>query len=69
MRWVLETAASKGEGFNTNNQALDAQQWENDWDQLLSGTYISVLSDRASNVACMGRIGEELATGAQASLR
>jgi len=66
MRWVLETAQSQGEGFNANTQTVDAQQWENDWDQLFSATYTTVLSDRASNVIRVGRIGEELATGAQA---
>ncbi len=66
VRWVLETAPTKGEGFNSNTQTLDAQQWENDWDQLFSASYTSVLTDRASNVLRVGRIGEELATGAQA---
>ena len=32
---------------------------------MISGTYTAVLSDRASNVIRVGRIGEELATGAQ----
>ncbi len=66
VRWVLETAPTRGEEFNTNNQTIDAQTWEADWDHLVSGTYTSVLSDRASNVIRVGRIGEELATGAQA---
>ena len=66
VRWVLETAKSQGEGFNANTQTTDAQQWENDWDQLFSASYTAVLSDRASNVIRIGRIGEELATGAQA---
>ena len=66
VRWVLETAKSQGEGFNTNTQTTDAQEWESDWDQLFSATYTAVLSDRASNVIRVGRIGEELATGAQA---
>jgi len=65
VRWVLETAASKGEGFNTNSQATDAQVWENDWDHLVSGTYTTILNDRASNVIRVGRIGEELATTPQ----
>ena len=64
-RWVLETAPTKGENFNTNTETLDAQQWESDWDQLFSGSYTSVLSDRASNVVRIGRIGEQLGTGAQ----
>ena len=65
-RWVLETAVSRGEGFNTNTDTNDAQSWERDWDQLFSVTYTSVLTDRATNVIRAGRIGEELATGAQA---
>jgi hypothetical protein len=65
-RWVLETAPTKGEGFNTSNETIDAQGWESDWDQLFSGTWTSVLTDRASNVVRMGRIGEQLGTGAQA---
>ena len=39
VRWLLETAPTKGEGFNTNNQTLDAQTWESDWDHMISGTY------------------------------
>jgi hypothetical protein len=65
MRWLLETAPTRGEGFNTNNETIDAQGWESDWDHLISGTYTSVLSDRASNVIRVGRIGEQLGTGAQ----
>jgi hypothetical protein len=65
-RWVLETAVSRGEGFNTNTDTNDAQSWEKDWDQLFSLTYTTVLTDRATNVIRAGRIGEELATGAQA---
>src|SRR5262245_18709061 len=65
-RWVLETAPTRGEGFNTNIETPDAQQWESDWDHLISGTYTAVVSDRATNVLRMGRIGEELGTGAQA---
>jgi outer membrane receptor protein involved in Fe transport len=65
MRWVLETAPTRGEGFNTNNETIDAQGWESDWDHMFSGTYTAVLSDRASNVIRFGRIGEELGTGAQ----
>ena len=66
VRWLLETAPTRGEGFNTNNQTLDAQEWESDWDHSLSATYTSVLGSRASNVIRLGRIGEELGTGAQA---
>jgi hypothetical protein len=66
VRWLLETAPTRGEGFNTNNETIDAQGWESDWDHLISGTYTSVLTDRASNVIRVGRIGEELGTGAQA---
>lgn len=65
-RWVLETAPTRGEGFNTNTETIDAQQWESDWDHLFNVTYTSVLSDRASNVIRAGRIGEQLGTGAQA---
>jgi hypothetical protein len=65
VRWMLETAPTKGEGFNTNNQTLDAQTWEGDWDHMLSGTYTAVLTDRASNVIRLGVISEDLATGQQ----
>ena len=64
-RWVLETAPTRGEGFNTNTETIDAQGWESDWDQLFSASYTSVLTDRASNVLRAGRIGEQLGTGAQ----
>jgi hypothetical protein len=66
VRWVLETAPTRGEGFNTNTETPDAQGWESDWDHLISGSYTAILSDRASNVLRLGRIGEELGTGAQA---
>jgi hypothetical protein len=66
IRWVLETAPTRGEGFNTNDQTIDAQTWESDWDHLISGSYTTVVGDRGSNVIRVGRIGEELATGAQA---
>jgi outer membrane receptor protein involved in Fe transport len=65
VRWILETAPTRGEGFNTNTETIDAQGWENDWDHLLSATYTAVLTDRASNVIRVGRIGEQLGTGAQ----
>ena len=66
VRWLLETAPTRGEGFNTNTETIDAQGWESDWDHLVSGTYTAVVSDRASNVVRVGRISEELGTGAQA---
>jgi len=66
VRWLLETAPTRGEGFNTNIQTIDAQEWESDWDHLVSGAYTALLSSRASNVIRLGRIGEELGTGAQA---
>lgn len=64
-RWILETAPTRGEGFNTNEELLDAQSWESDWDQIHNVTFTSVLSDRATNVLRVGRIGEQLGTGAQ----
>ena len=66
VRWVLETAPTRGEGFNTNSETPDAQGWESDWDHLVSGSYTTIFSNRASNVVRLGRIGEELGTGAQA---
>jgi Carboxypeptidase regulatory-like domain/TonB dependent receptor/TonB-dependent Receptor Plug Domain len=66
VRWVLETAPTRGEGFNTNTETIDAQAWESDWDHLVSGTYTAVVNDRATNVLRVGRISEELGTGAQA---
>jgi hypothetical protein len=65
VRWVLETAPTRGEGFNTNTDLIDAQGWESDWDQLFNVAYTSVLSDNASNVIRVGRIGEQLNTGQQ----
>ena len=65
-RWVLETAPTRGEGFNTNTETTDAQGWESDWDQLFSVSYTSILNDRSTNVLRLGRIGEQLGTGAQA---
>jgi hypothetical protein len=64
-RWVLETAPTRGEGFNTNDDTIDAQGWESDLDNLFSVSYTSVLTDRASAVFRVGRIGEQLNTGAQ----
>lgn len=64
-RWVLETAPTRGEGFNSNTETIDAQQWESDWDHLFNVTYTSVLSTRGTNVLRVGRIGEQLGTGAQ----
>ena len=64
-RWVLETAPTRGEDFNVNEETIDAQGWEADWDQLFNVAYTSVLTDRASNVVRVGRIGEQLGTGAQ----
>ena len=66
LRWLLETAPTKGEEFNVNTETPDAQRWESDWDHSISGNYTSILSNRASNVIRLGRIGEELGTGAQA---
>jgi hypothetical protein len=66
VRWVLETAPTRGEGFNTNSETPDAQVWESDWDHLVRGSYTTIFSNRASNVVRLGRIGEELGTGAQA---
>lgn len=61
-RWLLEDAASRGEGFNTNNETPDAKVWEADHDTMWAGTYTSVLTDRLSSVTRFGRIGEELTT-------
>jgi hypothetical protein len=65
-RWILEDAPTKGEGFNADTAAPDARGMEADWDQLSNITYTSVLTDRASNVLRVGRISEDLRTGAQA---
>jgi len=64
-RWILETAPTKGEDFNTSTETIDAQGWEDDWDHLFSVAFTSVLSDRATNVIRVGRIGEQLNSGAQ----
>ena len=65
-RWVLETAPTRGEDFNVNEETIDAQGWESDWDHLVSLSYTTLFSDRATNVLRLGRIGEQLGTGAQA---
>jgi hypothetical protein len=64
-RWVLEDAPTKGEGFNVDDAAPDARGMEADWDQLFNLTFTSMLTDRASNVLRVGRISEDLRTGAQ----
>jgi hypothetical protein len=65
-RWLLEDAPTKGEGFNADDAAPDAREMEADWDQMFNLTYTSVLTDRANNVLRVGRISEDLRTGAQA---
>jgi hypothetical protein len=65
-RWILEDAPTKGEGFNVDDAAPDARGMEADWDQLFNVTWTSVLTDRANNVLRVGRISEDLRTGAQA---
>lgn len=64
-RWVLETAPTIGEGFNTNDQVPDAVDFEADWDHLANVSLNSLFTDRASNVLRVGRIGEQLGTGAK----
>ena len=64
-RWLLEDAASRGEGFNTNNETPDAKVWEADHDTMWAGTYTSVITDRLSSVTRFGRIGESLTTAPQ----
>ncbi len=64
-RGVREKAPTKGEGFNTNSDTLDAQGWEGDLDELGNITLTSTLSDRASNVIRFGMIHEQLNSGAQ----
>ena len=67
VRWVLETAPTRGEGFNTNNETIDAQTLG---ERLGSPDQRHLhhrgRRPRQSNVIRVGRIGEELATGAQA---
>ena len=65
VRWLLEDAASRGEGFNTNSETPDAKVWEADHDTMWAGTYTSVLTDRLSSVTRFGRIGESLTTAPQ----
>jgi Carboxypeptidase regulatory-like domain/TonB-dependent Receptor Plug Domain len=65
-RWILEDAPTKGEGFNADDAAPDARGMEADWDQLFNVTLTSVLTDRANNTLRVGRISEDLRTGAQA---
>jgi hypothetical protein len=64
-RWLLEDAASRGEGFNTNSETPDAKVWEADHDTMWAGTYTSVITDRLSSVTRFGRIGEALTTAPQ----
>lgn len=65
-RWILEDAPTKGEGFNADDAAPDARGMEADWDQLFNVSLTSVLTDRANNTLRIGRISEDLRTGAQA---
>ncbi len=66
-RAILEVAPTKGENFNTNTAAPDARSWESDWDALAGATLTSVITDRASNVVRVGRVGEQLGTGVQSN--
>jgi hypothetical protein len=65
IRGVRERAPTRGEGFNTNNETIDAQNWESDLDELLALSLTSTISDRASNVFRAGLIHEQLDTGEQ----
>jgi outer membrane receptor protein involved in Fe transport len=65
VRGVRERAPTRGEGFNTNNETIDAQNWESDLDELLALSLTSTISDRASNVFRAGLIHEQLDTGEQ----
>ena len=65
IRGVREKAPTRGEGFNTNNETIDAQNWEEDLDELLAMSVTSTLTDRASNVLRIGGIHEQLNTGEQ----
>ena len=66
-RWVLETAPTRGEGFNTNTQTIDSSDLGkrlgplHEWDR----TRRSSTATRTNELR-IGRIGEELGTGAQA---
>jgi hypothetical protein len=53
-RWVLETAPTRGEGFNTSIETIDAQGWESDWDHLFNVSLTSVLSDRPRTCCASG---------------
>jgi hypothetical protein len=66
LRAIREKAPTRGEGFNTNTETIDAQGWEEDLDELANLTLTTTLSDRASNVLRVGIIHEQLNTGAQA---
>ena len=65
VRAVRERAPTRGEGFNTNNETIDAQNWESDLDELAALSLTSTISDRASNVFRAGVIHEQLDTGEQ----
>ncbi len=65
LRWVLETAPAKGEGFNTGTDMFDAQGFESDWDTSVGFSWTSILGDRASNSLRFTRIGEQLNSGSQ----
>jgi hypothetical protein len=64
-RWVLESAPAKGEGFNTNEETIDAIAFESDWDSIANFSLTSVLGDRGSNVVRFGWIGELLGSGSR----
>ncbi len=64
-RSLFEAAPTVGEGFNTNDQTPDAKAYEADWDHLESGSLTSIIGDRGSNVLRVGRIAEDLRSGAQ----
>jgi carboxypeptidase family protein/TonB-dependent receptor-like protein len=66
VRAVREKAPTRGEGFNTNTETPDAQNWEADLDELAALALTSTISDRASNVFRFGMIHEQLDTGEQA---
>ena len=66
VRVLREKAPTRGEGFNTNSETIDAQAWEGDLDELASLSFTSTISDRASNVLRAGTIHEQLNSGQQA---